>query len=89
MEQKIILITGASSGIGRDAALALAAHGHKVYAAARRTDLMEPLRAHGIEVLRMDVTDGQSMADGVETILKAEGRIDVLVNEAVHRLQRR
>ncbi len=82
MEQKIILITGASSGIGRDAALALAAHGHKVYAAARRTDLMEPLRAHGIEVLRMDVTDGQSMADGVETILKAEGRIDVLVNNA-------
>ncbi len=82
MEQKIILITGASSGIGHDAALALAAHGHKVYAAARRTDLMEPLRAHGIEVLRMDVTDGQSMADGVETILKAEGRIDVLVNNA-------
>lgn len=82
MEQKIILITGASSGIGRDAALTLAAHGHKVYAAARRTDLMNPLRAHGIEVLRMDVTDGQSMADGVETILKAEGRIDVLVNNA-------
>ncbi len=82
MEQKIILITGASSGIGRDAALTLAAHGHKVYAAARRTDLMEPLRAHGIEVLRMDVTDGQSMADGVETILKAKGRIDVLVNNA-------
>ena len=82
MEQKIILITGASSGIGRDAALTLAAHGHKVYAAARRTDLMEPLRAHGIEVLCMDVTDGQSMADGVEAILKAEGRIDVLVNNA-------
>lgn len=80
--RKVILVTGASSGIGRDAALALAARGHRVYAAARRVELMEPLKAAGIEVMHMDVTDERSMADGVAALLKAEGRIDVLVNNA-------
>ena len=80
--RKVVLVTGASSGIGFDAAQALAARGHKVYAAARRVEKMEPLKAKGIEVLRMDVTDEASMAEGVESILKNEGRIDVLVNNA-------
>jgi NADP-dependent 3-hydroxy acid dehydrogenase YdfG len=40
---KVILLTGASSGIGYDTAVALAQQGHKVYAAARRVDRMEPL----------------------------------------------
>ena len=79
---KIILITGASSGIGFDAALTLAQQGHKVYAAARRVKLMEPLKAYGVQVLRMDVTDETSMVQGVEAVIQAEGRIDVLVNNA-------
>ena len=79
---KIILITGASSGIGFDAALTLAQQGHKVYAAARRVELMEPLKAYGVQVLRMDVTDETSMVQGVEAVIHAEGRIDVLVNNA-------
>ena len=79
---KIILITGASSGIGFDAAQTLAQQGHKVYAAARRVELMEPLKAYGVQVLRMDVTDETSMVQGVEAIIQAEGRIDVLVNNA-------
>ena len=82
VKQKVILITGASSGIGRDAAVALAAEGHRVYAAARRVELMEPLKAKGITPVRMDVTDGQSMAEGVQAVLDKEGRIDVLVNNA-------
>ena len=45
---KVILLTGASSGIGYDTAVALAQQGHKVYAAARRVDRMEPLRQYGI-----------------------------------------
>lgn len=79
---KVILITGASSGIGFDAARALAQQGHKVYAAARRVELMEPLKTFGVQVLRMDVTDEVSMIQGVETVIQAEDCIDVLVNNA-------
>lgn len=79
---KVILVTGASSGIGYDVAQTLAAQGHKVYAAARRVELMEPLKASGVQVLRMDVTDEASMKEGVEAILNREGRIDVLFNNA-------
>ena len=80
--EKVILITGASSGIGFDAAQTLARQGHRVYAAARRVELMEPLKADGVKVLRMDVTDESSMQQGVEAVIQAEGRIDVLVNNA-------
>lgn len=84
MEQnnKVILITGASSGIGFETAQTLARQGHKVYAAARRVELMEPLKSDGVKVLRMDVTEQASMAAGVQAVLDAEGRIDVLVNNA-------
>ena len=77
MEQtkKVILITGASSGIGFDSAQELARQGHKVYAAARRTELMEPLKHNGVVTMRMDVTNSQSMADGVKAVLDAEGRV--------------
>ena len=79
---KVILITGASSGIGFDAARTLARQGHRVYAAARRVERMEPLKADGVVPMRMDVTDEASMAEGVRSILEQEGRIDVLVNNA-------
>lgn len=84
MEQnnKVILITGASSGIGFETAQTLARQGHKVYAAARRVELMEPLKSDGVKVMRMDVTEHASMEAGVQTVLEAEGRIDVLVNNA-------
>ena len=80
--KKIVLITGASSGIGFDAAQTLAQQGHKVYAAARRVERMEPLKAFGAQVLKMDVTNEMSMIQGVEAVIQAEGRIDVLVNNA-------
>ena len=79
---KVILITGASSGIGFDAAATLARQGHRVYAAARRVERMEPLKECGVVPLQMDVTDEASMEAGVRTVLAAEGRIDVLVNNA-------
>lgn len=81
-KHNVILVTGASSGIGYDAALILAGQGHKVYGAARRIELMDGLREKGVVPIRMDMTDEQSMADGVKTIIDAEGRIDVLVNNA-------
>lgn len=81
-DNKVILITGASSGIGYDAAQTLAQQGHRVYAAARRVERMEPLKDFGVKVLKMDVTDETSMKEGVGQVLLAEGRIDVLVNNA-------
>ena len=78
----VVLITGASSGIGYEAAQRLARHGCKVYAAARRVELMEPLRKEGIVPVRLDVCDEASMRQCVDTVLQAEGRIDVLVNNA-------
>jgi len=82
MKQKVILITGASSGIGYDTAVRLAGEGHKVYGAARRVERMEPLREHGVVPLKMDVTDDASVVAGVAAVIEAEGRIDVLVNNA-------
>lgn len=82
MKQKVILITGASSGIGYDTATRLAKQGHKVYGAARRMDKMLPLKELGIIPIQMDVTDDASMVAGVNAVLEAEGRIDVLVNNA-------
>lgn len=81
-QEKVILITGASSGIGYDAAQMLARQGHRVYAAARRTALMEPLKELGVHIIGMDVTDEASMVQGVDAVIQAEGRIDVLVNNA-------
>ena len=78
----IILVTGASSGIGYESAILLAQKGHKVYGAARRVERMEPLKEYGITPMSLDVTSDESMQKCVADILAAEGRIDVLVNNA-------
>ncbi len=80
--KKVVLITGASSGIGRETAILLAKNGYTVYGAARRLDRMQDLKASGVHLLSMDVTDEASMVKGVNDLFKAEKRIDVLVNNA-------
>lgn len=82
MDPKVILITGASSGIGYNTAKMLAEQGHKVYGAARRVEKIEPLAPLGVTALKMDVTDQASMEAGVKAVIDAEGRIDVLINNA-------
>lgn len=82
METLVILITGASSGIGYEAARMLAEQGHKVYGAARRTERMESLRPFGVEPLSLDVTSDTSAQAVIDHIMQQEGRIDVLVNNA-------
>ena len=82
MNKLVILITGASSGIGYEAARMLAENGHKVYGAARRTERMEPLRLYGVAPVALDVTSNDSAKEAVDHIIREEGRIDVLVNNA-------
>lgn len=82
MNNFVILITGASSGIGYETARMLAENGHKVYGAARRTERMESLRLYGVMPVALDVTSDDSAKKAVEHIIREEGRIDVLVNNA-------
>ena len=77
---KVVLITGASSGMGKHAAIFLAERGYTVYAAARRN--MDELKRNGIIPLKMDVTDQESVLAGVKKIMAEQGRVDVLVNNA-------
>ena len=81
--ERVILVTGCSSGIGRATALALAKRGHRVFASARnRNDLAELERRDNLATVALDVTDPATIAAAVETVLSRAGRIDVLVNNA-------
>ncbi|WP_416960482.1 oxidoreductase [Streptomyces sp. Agncl-13] len=82
MTKKVALVTGASSGIGEATARQLQKAGFIVYGAARRTDRMSDLAASGVRTLPLDVTSETSVGDAVAGIIAAEGRIDVLVNNA-------
>ena len=79
---KVVLITGASAGMGKETAKLLLQAGYIVYGAARRLDRMADLQALGARLLAMDVTDETSMVTGVNAVLNAEGKIDVLINNA-------
>ncbi|NWL11797.1 short-chain dehydrogenase/reductase [Paenarthrobacter nitroguajacolicus] len=82
MASRIAFVTGASTGIGFETAVALRSAGFTVYAGARRVDKMESLKQHGITVLSLDVTSEESMASAVGLVEAAHGRIDLLVNNA-------
>lgn len=79
---KVVLITGASAGMGKETAKLLLQSGYIVYGAARRVDKMADIQSLGIKVLHMDVTNEESMVQGVNSIIKAEGKIDILINNA-------
>ncbi|MCB1049661.1 MAG: SDR family NAD(P)-dependent oxidoreductase [Acidobacteria bacterium] len=80
--QKVILITGASSGMGKVTAQALIQTGHIVYAAARTVENMKDLAIAGGHIIQMDVAKSDEAARAVEQVLAEQGRIDVLWNNA-------
>jgi short-subunit dehydrogenase len=80
--KKVALVTGASSGIGKETAKLLVQNGFTVYGAARRVERMADLKDAGIKLLTMDVTDEDARVKGVNEILQNEERIDILVNNA-------
>jgi short-subunit dehydrogenase len=77
--KKVILVTGASSGLGLATATALAAEGHTVYGTSRD---IKRIKDVAFKPLQMDVTDDASVNAAIETVIKAEGKIDVLINNA-------
>ncbi|MDX2557325.1 oxidoreductase [Streptomyces stelliscabiei] len=76
----VALVTGASSGIGKAAALALAAAGYEVVGTSRDTAHVTPLE--GVTFLDLDVTSDASVTTAVGEAIDRFGRIDVLVNNA-------
>ncbi len=83
-EGKVVVITGANSGIGEAAALAFAEAGAQVFGIARRKDAIDAARARhpALRWVLADVVDGKAVAKAVESIVREAGRIDVLVNNA-------
>ena len=85
---KVVVITGASSGMGEAAARHLASQGAKVVLGARRTERLNALvneieAAGGVaRAVPVDVTDRAQVAHLVDTAVEAFGRIDVLINNA-------
>jgi len=79
---KIVLITGASSGMGKETAHLLLKNGYEVYAVARRIELMNDLKKAGAHVLKMDITLDEDIKNVVNQIIKEKGQIDILINNA-------
>jgi 3-oxoacyl-[acyl-carrier protein] reductase len=88
LKDKVALVTGASQGIGRETALALAEAGAKVAAAARNEEklaaLVQEITGKGGEAfaLKMDVAEAEQIKAGFKTVLEKYGRLDILVNNA-------
>ena len=80
--KKVILITGASSGIGKDTALSLIKEGHVVYGVARRLEMMKDIVQAGGHAIKMDILKEKNIDDVVNQIIKEQSRVDVLINNA-------
>lgn len=75
---KVILITGISTGFGKETSELLAVAGHKVYGTVRK----ECKVSEKVNVLKMDLMDAASIENSVKEVIAREGRIDVLINNA-------
>ncbi|MEM7182650.1 MAG: oxidoreductase [Spirochaetota bacterium] len=82
MDKKVIMVTGASSGMGKDFALELLKKGHIVYGLARRVEKMQDIVKAGGKAIAMDVTEESQIQNAVDQVLQEQGKVDVLINNA-------
>ncbi len=86
--KKNVLITGTSTGVGYESAILFAQNGYKVYASMRNTSKADRLRQNildnnlDIEIIILDVTDISTIKEAIDNIIKKDGKIDVLINNA-------
>jgi len=83
-DQRVILITGASSGVGQSTARLLAQRGDKVFGTSRNPTSAEPMAA--VEMLPLDVRSDASVQACVQAVVNRGGRLDVLINNAGYEL---
>jgi len=84
LKNKTALVTGVSSGIGWEIAQLLASHGARVFGTVRDPKSAKPI--HGVEIVRMDVTDDATVREAVQGIVRKAGPIQILVNNAGYAL---
>lgn len=82
MQKKTILVTGASSGMGKDVAKLLLEKGHIVYTAARRVEKMDDLVKAGAIAIKMDITKEEDLQNVVDLIQEHHGGVEILINNA-------
>ncbi|WP_380053935.1 SDR family NAD(P)-dependent oxidoreductase [Falsihalocynthiibacter sp. SS001] len=93
LKDKVVLVTGAGSGIGRAGAMAMARHGAQVVVTdldpAKAAKVVDDLGDEGVSAASagLDVTDDQAVADEIDKIVKTYGRIDVLHSHAGYQIE--
>jgi NAD(P)-dependent dehydrogenase (short-subunit alcohol dehydrogenase family) len=79
---QVVLVTGASSGMGKETAKTLLKEGYTVYTAARRVERMKDLEELGGIPIKMDITVEEDVVAAVEQIERRHGGVDILINNA-------
>lgn len=80
MSAKVVLLTGASSGLGKKIGEKLTQEGYIVYGASRRVSLMKELEEQGASLISMDITRESEVKAAVKQVIFEQGKLDVLIN---------